>query len=138
MRCSVGLEHSGVGGDRLRGGAACEPESRMRGDSMMVSASRSAGDGAVAPTDRTTSGASGLLVHGTHLVGGVHVDIDLMAPCRWDGVSFAAHDSATVPLLDALIGEDLPAGIPTRGSAYLPSITLSATAAPPSAALWLR
>jgi hypothetical protein len=104
---------------------------------MMVPAPGSAGYGAVAATDRTTAVASSPLVHGTHLVGGVHVDIDLMAPCRWDGVSYAP-DVATIPLLSALIADEVPHRIAARGSAYRPSIKLPATDAAPSAAPWLR
>ena len=80
--------------------------------------------------------ASGLLLHGTHLAAGVHVDIDLMAPCRWNGVSYPASDIATVPLLHALIGDDVPDGIPARGLTHRPSIRLPAIAAPPTAAPW--
>ncbi len=104
----------------------------------MVPAARSAGYGAAASPGRVASVASGPLVHGTHLVAGVHVDVDLMAPCRWNGVSYPATDATTAPLLRALVGDDMPDGMPARGSAYRPSIRLPATGAPSSAAPWLR
>ena len=84
------------------------------------------------------SAASGPLVHGTHLVAGVHVNVDLISPCRWSGVSYPASDAGTAPLLRALIGNDVPDGIPTRGLTHRPPIRLPATTAPPSAAPWLR
>lgn len=106
---------------------------------MMVPVSGSAEYGAASLKGRAIpSAASGPLVHGTHLVAGVHVDVDLMSPCRWNGVSYPASDVATAPLLRALIGDEVPDGIPTRGLMHRPSIRLPATAAPPSASPWLR
>jgi hypothetical protein len=111
----------------------------MRGDSMMVPVPRNAEYGAASSESRAIpNAASGPLVHGTHLVAGVHVDVDLTAPCRWNGVSYPASDAGTAPLLHALIGGDVPGGIPTRGLTHRPPIRLPATAAPPSAAPWLR
>jgi hypothetical protein len=81
---------------------------------------------------------SGPLVHGTHLVGGVHVDVDLMEPAGWCSVAYPMSDPAVAPLLHALIGDDVPEGIPSRSAAHRPSIRLQSTAAPPTASPWLR
>ena len=106
---------------------------------MMFPVPRSTEYGAASSKGRAIPGAaSGPLVHGTHLVAGVHVDVDLMSPCRWNGVSYPTSDAATAPLLRALIGDDVPDGIPARGLTHRPSIRLPATTAPPSAAPWLR
>ena len=71
---------------------------------MMVPVPGSAEYGAASLKGRAIpSAASGPLVHGTHLVAGVHVAVDLMSPCRWNGVSYPASDVATAPLLRALI-----------------------------------
>lgn len=102
---------------------------------MMEPMRRSAGCGSAVAPGRAASAA---LVHGTHLVAGVHVDVDLMAPDCWNGVSYPAADATTTPLLRALIGDDVPDGMPIRGAAYRPSISLPMTGAPPGAAPWLR
>ena len=94
---------------------------------MMFPVPRSAEYGAASSKGRAIPGAaSGPLVHGTHVVAGVHVDVDLMSPCRWNGVSYPASDVATAPLLRALVGDDVPDGIPARGLTHRPSIRLPA------------
>src|SRR3569832_2382895 len=81
---------------------------------------------------------SGPLMHGTHLVGGVHVDVDLVAPNRWCSVAYPMSEPSVAPLLQAHMGNDVPEGIPSRSPAHRPSILLQSAAAPSTAAPWLR
>lgn len=71
------------------------------------------------------------LVYGVHLAAGVHVAVDLTAPSRWHAVSSPEPDTATGPLLRALV-DDLPA----RG--IEPTLPKPAFDLPATAALWLR
>lgn len=80
--------------------------------------------------------ADDMLAHRVHLGSGVHLAVDLMAPCHWRGLTFLPSPGVAHPLLSRLLGTRAAADVSVRNVTVPAGGTVAVDTA--DATPWLR